>query len=476
MGTTVPEQARPGRAGRGSLYAVDGELGEIDSAPPAFDLLAEQDVLGGMMFSSENYYDIRDDVREILKRLGRDAFYQPQHGEIYEALCELHDADQPTNPVAVIGQLRLRGSLGRIGQEYILGLPSQTSGAMGAVHSAEVVYDLAMRRRIAAALERARMLERSGEGTSVELSAQVQELIDGALEEAVPDDVAVIDDFYQEVIDDLEKEPESGLVGLPTGFQDLDEMTTGLRKGEYIVVAGRPAMGKSVLATDFLRANAIANGTPTLLFSLEMKKQEVSVRMISAEGKVPLHLLRKKQLDEACWKGVARATARIAGKPVYIDDSPNQSIGAIESKARRYVKRHGVQLIIIDYIQLVEADRPTGDETRDISTVSKRIRALAKSLDVPIVVLAQLNRDGAKPGVDGKVRPPAMTDLKQSGQIEQDAHVIILLHRDDYYEKESPRAGEADFRVEKNRSGPSCIVTVGFQGHYSRFQDMQSQE
>jgi replicative DNA helicase len=468
--TTYREQIpRPGNP----LHVVSGDADDFGMQAPPHDLDAERSVLGAMMLSEGNAYDIRDDVVEVLGGLGKEAFYHPAHQKVWSALARLHAEGVSTSNTAVVQALRVSGDLrpGDTGTtSYVHGLLSASPSQSSAQYDAETVRDLAMRRRIETALAQCQQFTSSGEGSVAEVAAFVQEKVANAVDDAVPTDTTFrTGDFVDDVIDDLERKPEEGLIGLPTSYPDVDVATTGLRNGEYIIVAGRPAMGKSVVATDFARKNAIQGNVPVLIFSLEMKKEDLAVRIISAEQRVALHHLRSKDLSEGDWHKISKGVSALAEAPLYIDDAPNQTMGEIESKARRYVKKHGVRLLIVDYLQLVKPDRPTGDSTRDVSHVSERMRALAKSLDVPIVALAQLNRAGS---AGGEVREPTLTDLKQSGQIEQDAHVVILLHRDDYYNKESPRAGEADFILAKNRSGATGRITVAFQGHYSRFVDM----
>ena len=258
------------------------------------------------------------------------------------------------------------------------------------------------------------------------------------------------------------------MTGIPTGFSGLDQLTNGLHPGQMIVVAARPAMGKSTLALDFARAAAIKHNRPTIFFSLEMGRSEIAMRLMSAEGAVPLQSMRKGSLDSRDWTTIASTRGRINDAPLYIDDSPNMTLVEIRAKCRKLKQRVGLQMVVIDYLQLMTSGKRVESRQQEVSEFSRALKLLAKELQVPVIALSQLNR-GPEQRADKK---PAISDLRESGSIEQDADMVILLHREAAYEKDSPRAGEADLIVAKHRNGPTDTVTVAFQGHFSRFTDM----
>jgi replicative DNA helicase len=258
------------------------------------------------------------------------------------------------------------------------------------------------------------------------------------------------------------------MTGVPTGFADLDSLTNGLHPGQMIVIAARPAIGKSTLALDFARAAAIKHGLGTAFFSLEMGRNEITMRLLSAEARVPLHTMRTGQMSDDDWTRLARRMSEVADAPLYIDDSPNMSMMEIRAKCRRLKQRHDLRMVIIDYLQLMSSPKRVENRQQEVSEMSRSLKLLAKEIDVPVIALSQLNR-GPEQRTDKK---PLLSDLRESGSIEQDSDVVILLHREDAYERESPRAGEADLIVAKHRNGPTTTVTVAFQGHYSRFVDM----
>ncbi|MCU1479000.1 MAG: dnaB, partial [Subtercola sp.] len=256
--------------------------------------------------------------------------------------------------------------------------------------------------------------------------------------------------------------------GVPTGFAELDSLTNGLHPGQLIIVAARPALGKSTLALDFARAASIKHDMPSIFFSLEMGRSEIAMRLLSAESSVPLQNMRKGTVENRDWTTIAATRGRINDAPLYIDDSPNMTLVEIRAKCRRLKQRVGLKMVIIDYLQLMTSGKRVESRQQEVSEFSRALKLMAKELQVPVIALSQLNR-GPEQRADKK---PALSDLRESGSLEQDADMVILLHRESAYEKDNPRAGEADLIVAKHRNGPTATVTVGFHGHFSRFADM----
>jgi replicative DNA helicase len=284
------------------------------------------------------------------------------------------------------------------------------------------------------------------------------------------DDYLPLSAIMPDTLDEIEAiaNHDGRLVGVPTGFADLDALMNGLHAGQLIVLAARPALGKSTLGLDISRAAAIKHDLTTVVFSLEMSRTEITMRLLSAEARVPLHHIRTGRMSDDDWARLARRMGEVAEAPLYIDDSPHLSMMEIRAKARRLKQRQDLKLMIVDYLQLMSSPRRVENRQQEVSEISRALKLLAKELDIPIVAISQLNR-GPEQRTDKK---PLLSDLRESGSIEQDADVVILLHREDAYERESPRAGEADLIVAKHRNGPTSTITVAFQGHYSRFVDM----
>ena len=284
------------------------------------------------------------------------------------------------------------------------------------------------------------------------------------------EDYVILGDVLESTVDEIEvASGRSGeMTGVPTGFTDLDSLTNGLHPGQMIVIAARPAMGKSTIGLDIARSAAIKHNQAAVVFSLEMSKTEITMRLLSAEASIQLQHMRKGTMREEDWQRLAQTMGRVSDAPLFIDDSPNMSLMEIRAKCRRLKQRHNLKLVVIDYLQLMSSGKRVESRQQEVSEFSRALKLLAKELEVPVIAISQLNR-GPEQRTDKK---PQMSDLRESGSIEQDADMVILLHREDAYEKESQRAGEADLIVAKHRNGPTDTIVVAFQGHYSRFINM----
>lgn len=445
-------------------YAPGERPRESGDRTPPQDMAAEQSVLGAMLISK----DAIADVGEVLR--GPD-FYRPAHETIYDAIVELYSRNEPVDMVTVAAELQRRGELQRIGgAPYLHTLSANVPIAANAGYYAEIVHEKAILRRLVAAGTKIVQIGYAGEGEIDELVNTAQAEVYALADKRSGEDYVPLSDVMTPVLDEIEAiaNREAGLYGVPTGFADLDDLTNGLHAGQMIIIAARPAMGKSTLALDFCRAASIHNNLTSVFFSLEMTRSEITMRLLSAEAKVPLNHIRNGNMTDEDWTKLARKMAEISSAPMFIDDSPNMTMMEIRAKARRLKQRHDLKLIVIDYMQLMTSGRKVESRQLEVSEFSRQIKLLAKELGVPIIALSQLNRGPEQRGD----KRPMMSDLRESGSLEQDADMVILLHRDDVYEKESTRPGEADLLVVKHRNGPTRDLVVAFQGHYSRFVDM----
>ncbi|HCB06066.1 MAG TPA: replicative DNA helicase [Nocardioides sp.] len=434
-----------------------------DRTPPQ-DMAAEQSVLGAMMISK----DAIADVAEVLRGVD---FYRPSHETIHDAIIDLYGRGEPADMVTVANELQRRGELQRIGgAPYLHTITASVPIAANAGYYAEIVREKAILRRLVNAGTRIVQFGYAGEGDVDELVDQAQAEVYQVTDKRSSEDYAPLSEIMDGVLDEIEAigNREAGLYGVPTGFVELDELTNGLHAGQMIIVAARPAMGKSTLALDLCRAASIHNNLTSCFFSLEMTRSEITMRLLSAEAKVPLNHIRNGQLTEDDWTKLARKMGEVSSAPVFIDDSPNMTMMEIRAKARRLKQRHDLRLIVIDYMQLMTSGKKVESRQLEVSEFSRQIKLLAKELEVPIIALSQLNR-GPEQRSDKR---PMLSDLRESGSLEQDADMVVLLHREDVYERESTRPGEADLIVAKHRNGPTRDITVAFQGHYSRFVDM----
>jgi replicative DNA helicase len=342
--------------------------------------------------------------------------------------------------------------------------------AANAGYYAEIVREKAILRRLVDAGTRIAQMGYAGEGQVDDVVDRAQAEVYGVTDRRASEDYAPLSDIMEATLDEIEaiSNRDGEMVGVPTGFADLDELTNGLHGGQMIIVAARPAVGKSTLGLDICRSASIHHGLTSVIFSLEMTRNEITMRMLSAEARIPLNHMRNGHMNDEDWSKLARKMGEVSSAPMFIDDSPNMTMMEIRAKARRLKQRHDLRLIVIDYLQLMSSGKKVESRQLEVSEFSRQIKLLAKELDVPIIALSQLNR-GPEQRSDKR---PMMSDLRESGSIEQDADMVILLHREDVYEKESTRPGEADLIVAKHRNGPTRDVVVAFQGHYSRFVDM----
>jgi replicative DNA helicase len=436
---------------------------EFERTPP-HDLAAEQCVLGGMMLS-------KDAISDVLDVIKAHDYYRPAHQMVHEVVLDLYGRGEPADAVTVAAELTRRGDIGRMGgAPYLHTLIASVPTAANAGYYARIVRERAILRRLVEVGTRIVQLGYSGDGDANDLVDRAEAEVYGVTDRRISEDYLPLSEIMPGALDEIEAIGSRGgsLSGVPTGFADLDSLTNGLHPGQMIVIAARPAMGKSALALDVCRAASVKAGLTSVLFSLEMSRNEITMRLLSAEARVPLQAMRTGQLGEDDWTRLARRMSEVVDAPLFIDDSPNMSMMEIRSKCRRLKQRNDLRLVVIDYLQLMSSPKRVENRQQEVSELSRSLKLLAKELNVPVVALAQLNR-GPEMRTDKR---PLLADLRESGSIEQDADVVILLHREDAYERESPRAGEADLIVAKHRNGPTTTVTVAFQGHYSRFVDM----
>lgn len=268
---------------------------------------------------------------------------------------------------------------------------------------------------------------------------------------------------------ELEMLNDGGIAtGIPTGFKDLDDLTNGLRGGQMIIVAARPGVGKSTIALDFMRSASIKNNMASVIFSLEMSKSEIVMRLLSAETEIRLADMRGGKMDETAWEKMVQKLDKVAQAPLFIDDSANLTMMEIRSKARKLKQKHDLKMIVVDYLQLMSSGKRVESRQQEVSEFSRQLKLLAKELDVPLIAISQLNR-GPESRTDKR---PQLADLRESGSLEQDADIVMLLYRPDSQDKDDERAGEADIILAKHRGGPIDTVQVAHQLHYSRFVDM----
>ncbi len=442
---------------------ADDRTPSLDRVPPS-DPLAEQSVIGGMLLSKDAIADVVDRIRGV-------DFYQPSHELVFETIMALYGQGEPADAVTVAAALSRSGDLQRVGgASYLHTLVASVPTAANAGYYADIVREKAILRRLVTAGTRIAQLGYSAQGEVDTIVDRAQAEVYDVTSDRTSEDYQVLADIMHDAMQEIESIDNrgGGMVGVPTGFTDLDALTNGLHAGQMIVIAARPAVGKSTVGLDFARSASIKHGLTSAIFSLEMSRTEIVMRLLSAEAQIALQHMRSGSMSEADWSRMAKHMSRVSEAPLFIDDSPNLTMMEIRAKCRRLKQRHDLRLVIIDYMQLMTSGRKVESRQQEVSEFSRSMKLLAKELDVPVIAISQLNR-GPEQRTDKR---PMVSDLRESGSIEQDADIVMLLHREDMYEPESQRAGEADFIIAKHRNGPTATISVAFQGHYSRFVDL----
>ena len=431
------------------------------------DDVAEQSVLGGMLLS-------KDAIADVVESLRASDFYKPAHETIYEAILSLYGHGSPADAITVADELKKRGELTRVGgAAYLHTLIASVPTAANAQYYAEIVKEHAIMRRL---IEAGTKIAQLGYANETEVDALVDQaqaeiyaVTDGNAKEDYVSFSEALEATMREI--DANSNRPDGVYGVPTDFIELDELTGGLHGGQMIVIAARPGVGKSTLALDIARSAAIHHHMATVFFSLEMSRTELAMRILSAEGKISMGRLKKGDLDTEGWTNLATLQGRIDSAPLFIDDSPNMTLMEIRAKCRRLKQRNDLKLVVLDYLQLMSSGKKVESRQQEVSEFSRSLKLLAKELDVPVIALSQLNR-GSEQRSDKR---PMVSDLRESGSIEQDADMVILLHREDMYNPDSDRVGEADMIIAKHRGGPTRTIPLAFSGKYSRFNNMANE-
>ena len=444
-------------------------LAPVPSADPRVaphNLDAEQSTLGGMLLSQEA-------VAEVFETVSGVDFYAPKHELIFNAVLSLFGKGEPTDVIAVTDELNKQGNLVKAGgADYLHSLTGYVPTAANAGYYAKIVADKAILRRLIEAGTRIAQAGYESQGEVEDLVNQAQAEIYKVSSQSSKEDYVPLSDSLGAAIHEIEGAQKRGgeLTGVPTGFTDLDAYTHGLHPGQLVIVAARPAVGKSTFALDLARNASVKHNQATIFFSLEMGRAEIAMRLMSAESSIYLQSMRKGTVTDADWTRLAAVRGRINDAPLYIDDSPNMSLVEIRAKCRRLAQQVDLKLVVIDYIQLMSSGKKVESRQQEVSEFSRALKLLAKELGLPVVALSQLNRQAEQ----AKDKKPELSHLRESGSLEQDADVVVLLHREGIYEKDHPRAGEADLILAKQRNGPTGTVVVAFHGQYSRFVNMPS--
>jgi len=428
---------------------------------PPHNIEAEQSVLGSMLLDKEA-------VAAATEVLQSDDFYVEAHKEIYEAILDIYDSGTPVDLVTVVEALRQRGSLEAVGGgAYISDLSMAVPSTANVRYYIKIVEEKSILRRLISASNEIIC-------DSYEAAEDLDLIIDSAEKKIF--DISqrkntrtfehvktILLETYNK-IEELTKN-KGRIVGLETGFTDFDMRTSGLQPSDLILVAARPSMGKSSFAINIAQYAAVHNKVPVAIFSLEMSKDQLVQRMLSSETNVELQKIRTGNLNEDDWMRLVQAAEPLSQAPIFIDDTPGISAMEIRSKARRLKMEHGLGLIVIDYLQLMSGRGKAESRQQEVSEISRSLKALARELDVPVIALSQLSR---APEARQDHRP-MLSDLRESGAIEQDADLVVFLYRDEYYNPETEKKNIAEAIIAKQRNGPTGVVELVWLGQFTKF-------
>ena len=440
---------------------------EMEGRIPPHSVEAEKSVLGAAMLSKDALFDVVEVVRA-------EDFYDENHKEIFKAMLDLHRKNAPVDALTVAEELKKRNSLNMVGgRAYIASLSSGIPTTANAMEYGKIVAEKASVRRLIGTADD--IVNKGYEG-SFDANQMLDYAESGIFEISQArqkGQYTHIKDVLMENIQTIDKaaQMDGGLTGITTGFRELDEKTSGLQKSDLIILAARPAMGKTAFALSLARNAAVKGHASVMIFSMEMAKEQLSQRLLSMESKVELQNLKTGRLERRDWDDINVALDILSNADIHIDDTAGLSIMEMKSKCRRLKAESGLDLVIIDYLQLMNPEGKSDSRTQEISVISRNLKLLARELDCPVLVLSQLSR-APETRTDHR---PMLSDLRESGSIEQDADIVIFLYRDEYYNKEdSEKPGECEVILAKHRSGPTGSIDVAWVERYTQFKDKAS--
>lgn len=433
---------------------------------PPHSVDAEQAVLGGLMLDNTEWDNIADVV------LAED-FYRPEHQMIFRVMSQQSEANSPIDVVTLVESLKALNQLdGAGGLDYLSELAGNARGTANIKAYADIIRERSILRRL---ISVAHGIADSGYNTAGKKAAEIldeaeQQVFNIADERPQDQGPIYINPLLTKAVDRIDELAglNGGLTGLSTGYTDLDKMTSGWQKSDLIIVAGRPSMGKTAFAMNLVENAVLKTDKPVLVFSLEMPAESLIFRMLSSIGHINQTKLRTGQLSEDDWPGFNSAVARLKDRPLFIDDSAGLSPMEMRARARRIVREHGqLGMVVVDYLQLMQVKGTSENRVGEISEISRSLKLLAREFECPVIALSQLNRSlEQRPN-----KRPVMSDLRESGAIEQDADVITFIYRDEVYNEDSPEKGVAEIIIGKQRNGPIGTVRLSFVGEFTRFEN-----
>jgi replicative DNA helicase len=433
---------------------------------PPQSIEAEQSVLGGLMLDNRCLDQIGDKVTE-------QDFYRREHRLIYRAICSLCEENNPADVVTVSEQLQHQGELENAGGLAYLGALAKNTPSTANVHAyADIVRERSIMRQLlnVASDITGSIYEPEGRNT-IELLDHAERSILAISDEGSHrrGGFQPLTKLLSSAVDRIDKlyHSDSPLSGIPTGFSDLDEITSGLQNADLIIVAGRPSMGKTSLAMNIAESVAVGQKLPVAIFSMEMAGEQLAMRMLASMSRINTHRIRTGKLNDEDWPRVTSTMSLLSQAPVFVDDTPDLTPMELRARARRLKREHGLGLILVDYLQMMQAYEGHENRATEISHITRALKNLAKELNIPLIAMSQLNRSlEQRPN-----KRPVMSDLRESGSIEQDADVILFIYRDEVYNEDSVDKGTAEIIIGKQRNGPIGTVRLTFLGQYTKFEN-----
>ncbi len=444
---------------------TDGGAEQRLKVPPN-SIEAEQSLIGGLMLDAEAW----DKVADVI--ISAD-FYRKDHRLIFEAIANLVESSSPCDVVTVSEHLDNRNELDQAGGlEYLATLANETAGAANARAYAKILREKSTLRALINAGNEISGSAFTTEGrNAAQILDDAERLVFQIAEKGARGKAGFksLKQILPEAVDriDLLHQSEGDITGISSGYSEFDKLTAGLQKGDLIIIAGRPSMGKTTLAVNIAENAAIGAKVPTAIFSMEMPAQQLAFRMISSLGRVDQTHLRTGTFPDEDWSRINTAVQLMSEAPIFIDDAPSLSPTEIRARARRLHREHGLGLIVVDYLQLMQVEGSKENRATELSEISRSLKALAKELELPVIALSQLNRSVEQ----RNDKRPVMSDLRESGAIEQDADLIIFIYREEVYNQDTPRKGIADIAIAKQRNGPIGDFPLTFVGRYTKFEN-----
>jgi len=445
------------------------DISEALKIPP-HSIEAEQAVLGGVLIDNQAWLNVAD-------RLVEHDFYRREHQLIFNAIRKILEEGNPCDALTLAEWLAKQGQLDQVDSKYIGFLSANTPSAANVTAYADIVRERSILRQL---IRAGNEIAGSGfaKGANVEsLLDQAEQLVFQIAEQGARGrgGFSSIRQVMNDTIDKIDKlfKTDASITGISTGFEDLDEKTSGLQRSDLVIVAGRPSMGKTSFAMNIAEHVAIKEQLPVAIFSMEMPSEQLAMRLLASLARINQQRVRTGQLEDDDWPGITAAVSLLSDTPLFIDDSPALNPTDLRARARRLAIEQGqLGLIVIDYLQLMQIPNSRENRATEVSEISRALKSLAKELDVPVIALSQLNRSlEQRPN-----KRPVMSDLRESGSIEQDADVIVFIYRDEVYNEDSDDKGTAEILIAKQRNGPIGTVRLTFKGHLTRFENYLAED